>query len=122
MAKNEAVPTWDEMADLFMEREYSPGEDTDCLSAYLDIPTGLQGAPDYVSVIAKFRDSGSFLVEVAAGAYADVTKNGDVGDMFYTFISNETDNVSIDTAARMLTGAEDAAKLYAEALNRIKKV
>jgi len=120
--ESNAVPTWDEMAELFMEREYDPSDDTDCLCAYRDIPTGLQQAPNYVSVIAKFHDDGSFIVEVSAGSYEHTTRDGSVGDMFYTFISNETDNVSVGVAAMMLTRAEEAAKLYVEALNRIKQV
>lgn len=124
--KNEsnAVPTWDEMADLFMEREYDPADDTDCLCVYLDIPTGLKQAPEYVSVIAKFYDGGYFIVEVAAASYERATRkdSSSIGDMFYTFISNEAEHVSIGTASVMLTRAEEAAKLYVESLNRIKQV
>ena len=111
--------TWAQMASLFQQRGYTPADDVegDALVAYLEYKTGISNAPEFVTVVAKFDEKANdLLVDVASSSYRRGCQNGYVKDMFYTFIGDELENVTIAKARELLRSAEKAADLYISAV------
>ena len=105
--------TWAQMASLFQQRGYTPADDVegDALVAYLEYKTGISNAPEFVTVVAKFDEKANdLLVDVASSSYRrGCQKNGYVKDMFYTFIGDELEDVTVSKARELLRSVEKAA-------------
>ena len=116
--------TWAQMASLFQQRGYTPDDDVegDDLVAYREYKTGIAyNAPEVVTVVAKFDEKADdLLVDVASSSYRRCCQNGYVKDMFYTFIGDEIEGVTVAKARELLRSAEKAADLYISALKAVR--
>lgn len=104
--------------EVFQDLGYFPAEDSDDkkLVCYMDFETGID-VPKYVSVITHYDyKADDLLVEVAAGSYDHTTRDGSIGDMFYTFIGAELEHPTFEQVKKACKNAEKAAKYYIKAL------
>lgn len=104
--------------EVFQDLGYFPAEDSDAkqLVCYMDFETGID-VPKYVSVITHYDyQAYDLLVEVAAGSYDHTTRDGSIGDTFYTFIGTELEQPTFEQVKKACKNAEKAAKYYIKAL------